>query len=349
MRLLIKLIAFITLVFSTLMIFEHYEMLSDKKEIGLKRIDPIPETMHLIEEEKYAQAAEYLDFFMQFDYVINNEKAQKLHEALEQKRNSMAYQSQKAVEGVFQGKSDETIGQVSAGISDFFLFGDLRDLTIEGYHYIKGEEVDNVLVGLSSIGVVASGATLFSGGTSASVKGGITTLKFIKKSGKMPLWMEKLIIRSSKQIKDLKDLKPMEKLFSDIYTVTKSSGVNTTIKLLNASPSLKAFRNSIGFAKMFGKESGALLKVLGDDAPLYYRMLKDKTSKKAFLTASTYGVPGIKTLAKVGEKRFLKSLKPAVKTSRLAKVFNKHIVDYFHKIPVGIYMLMAAVSLVFLI
>ncbi len=331
------------------MIYEHYELNRKAELDSLKRIDPLPEAMNLIERQRYAEAAEYLEFFLRYDYVKNDSKVKELYDALEFKRNSMGYQSQKALEGVLKGKSDETIGRVFAGVSDFFLFGDLRDLTIEGYHYLKGENVDEVLVGLSTIGVIATGVTMFSAGNSTPIKGGISAMKLIKKSGKMPLWMEKFIIRSAKQVKSSGDIKPIKGFFEDIYSSIKNSGFNTTVKLLNRSPNLKAFHNSLGFAKTFGKESGVLLKVLGDDAPIYYRLLKDKTSKKTFLKASTYGKRGIVRLAKMGEKSFLKSLKPVAKTSRLAKIFSKNVTKMLHKIPVGIYILLAMISLVFLI
>ncbi len=349
MKLLIKLTAFFTLIFSVYMIHEYYELHQPQKTAALKRIDPLPETMRLIDAKKYAQASAYLGFFMQFDYVKNNPKARRLYEALEQKRHSMAYQAKKVAEGVWEGKSDETIGKISAGISDFFLWGDLRDLSIEGYHYLKGEKVDKVLVGLSSIGVAASVATFASEGGIAPVKSGVSALKFIKKSGKMPLWLEKFIVRSASKVRKSGDLKPVKAFFDDFSTVMRAGGIGTTTTLLRTAPSLKAFHNSVGFAKMFGKESGVLVKILGNDAPVYYRLLKNNVSKKGFLEAATYGTKGIRTLAKVGEKRFLKMLKPAVKTSRLTKVFSKHIVDALHRIPVAVYILLAAVSLLFLI
>jgi len=331
------------------MIYEYYELHQPQKTAVLQRIDPLPETMRLVDAKKYAEASAYLAFFMQFDYVRNNPKAKRLYEALEQKRHSMAYQAKKAAEGIWEGKSDETIGKISAGISDFFLWGDLRDLSIEGYHYIKGEKVDKVLVGLSSIGVAASVATFASGGSSAPVKSGVSTLKFIKKSGKMPLWVEKFVVRSAAKVRKSGDLKPVKAFFDDLYSVMKAGGIGTTTTLLRAAPSLKAFHNSVGFAKMFGKQSSVLVKILGNDAPIYYRILKDKVRKKSFLKAATYGTDGIRTLAKAGEKGFLRMLKPAVKTSRLTKVFSKHIVDALHRIPVAVYILLAAVSLLFLI
>ncbi len=349
MKLLVKLFALCLLLFSSLMLYERYEFSTREKISALQRIDPIPQTLKLIDQNKYAQASKYLGFFMQYDYVKYNPKAKELYEALEFKRNSMGYQSKKALEGVIYGKSDEIIGKVSAGISDFFVFGDLRDLAIEGYHHISGDKVDKVLVGLSTIGVIATGATLMSAGSATPLKGGISAMKMIRKSGKMPLWLEKFIIRSSKEIKNTKDIKPVESFFKDIYTVSKTSGLDTTVKLLEKSPNMKVFHNSLGFAKMFGKDSNVLFKILGDDAPIYYRLLKDKSSKKTFLKAATYGEPGIKRLAKMGEKGFLKSIKPAVLTSRLAKIFNKHIIHILKLIPSAVYILFAVIAIAILI
>ncbi len=349
MRVFLKIIAFFVLLLSIFMIYDRYDLKQKAHFEALKQIDPLPETLQLVEKERYLEAYEYLRFFMNYDYVKNDPKALELFELISKIRESNAYKGQKIYEGVMYGKSDETIGQVSAGVSDFFLFGDLRDLVIEGYHHYKGEKVDEVLVGLSSIGVIATGATMFSAGSSAPVKGGVTTLKFIRKSGKMPKWLEKFIIRSAKEVKKTRDIKPVKSFFEDIYIATKATSFNTTMKLLNKAPNKKAFHNSLGFAKTFKKDSGAVLKILGDDATIYYRLLKDKTSKKTFLKASTYGKVGIKRLAKMGEKGFLKSLKAPVKVSRLTKIFNKNAIDTLNKIPDTLFFVLGLVALVVLV
>ncbi len=349
MSLLIKSIAFIIFVFSSFMIYDYYELSQKTHFQALQRIDPIPQTLKYIEEKKYADASEYLEFFLRYDYVRNNPTAQTLYNKLEKERHSYEYQGKKALEGILYGKSDETIGQVSAGISDFFLFGDIRDLTIEGYHHITREEVDKVLVGLSTIGVVATGATMLSGGTTAPVKGGTSILKFVRKAKKMPKWLEKFVIVSAKNIKKTKNIKPITTFFEDIYTATKATGLNTSLKLIENSKNMKAFKSSLGFAKTFGKNSGALMKILGKDSVIYYRVLKDKTSKKMFAYASTYGKAGIKRLSKMGEKGFLKSLKVPVKVSRLTKVLNKHSVNFFKSFSISFYIILAMVSLVFFI
>ena len=44
----------------------------------LVRIDPIPHTKALIVEEKYVDALEYLNYFMAFDYMQENNEAKAL-------------------------------------------------------------------------------------------------------------------------------------------------------------------------------------------------------------------------------------------------------------------------------
>jgi hypothetical protein len=117
----------------------------------LVRVNPIPHTKSLIEENHYADAYTYLNYFMHFEYMQENNEAQKLLQKIIEKRSSLSYTSEKIAEGIRTGTSDELSGQLSAIGSDFFIIGDIRDLALEGTHYFKDEEVDRVLVSLSTI------------------------------------------------------------------------------------------------------------------------------------------------------------------------------------------------------
>ncbi len=349
MRVLLKFIALLLFGFSSFMIYDYYYLHQPSLYPKLERIDPLPHTRKLVKEGRLNEASEYLGFFMDYEYVKSNPKARRLYEEIEQKRHTMEYQSKKALEGVLMGKSDEPIGEASAMVSDFFLFGDLRDLAIEGYHKVSGQKVDEVLVGLSTIGVISSGATLLSGGSIAPIKGGIGSLKLLKRKKRMPKWVERFIVIWAKQIKKTKNIKPITNFFEDIYHVTKASGFSTTIRLLKTTKSAKAFRESVSFAKTFGKRGNALFMVLGKDTYYYYKLLKPKLSKRTFMLASTYGKAALKRALKLGEKGFLRSLKPLKRVSRLSKVLNKHSVKLLHSVSVKVYMLIATVSLLFLV
>ncbi|NPA61731.1 MAG: hypothetical protein GXO06_05555 [Epsilonproteobacteria bacterium] len=129
---------------------------------ALVQIDPIPETERLIGEKRYADADEYLSYFMHFDYVKDNSKAIELDRFLKEKRGSLEYRGEKILEGIFEGKSDEDIGKISAIVSDFLIIGDIRDLVIEGSNYINDRDVDKIIVALSTLGVLSTASTIYS-------------------------------------------------------------------------------------------------------------------------------------------------------------------------------------------
>lgn len=54
--------------------------------LALTRIDPLPETHSLVAEERYAEAADYLGFFMAYNYVENSSEAQILYQQIEESR-----------------------------------------------------------------------------------------------------------------------------------------------------------------------------------------------------------------------------------------------------------------------
>ncbi len=67
--------------------------------LALSRIDPVPETREMVAAGHYAEAAGYLDFFMEYDYVNQDPAAQALHAQIEQELGRVAYQAGKLKEG----------------------------------------------------------------------------------------------------------------------------------------------------------------------------------------------------------------------------------------------------------
>jgi len=344
MRIFIKIIAFTILLFSALILYDRYDMRAPIAFEALQQIDPIPKTKALINENKLFEAEDYLSFFIQYEYVKNNPQAWALLKDIQTQRQTLGYKANNILSGVMTGKSNELEGQISAGVSDFFLFGDIRDLTIEGYHHITNKEVDKVLVALSSIGVVASGLTLVTAGASTPIKGSLSFLKYAKRNGKLPRWMGKYIMKSAKEIKQSKSLGRFENFFTELYTLIRTSGINGSMKLLSHTKNIKTFQEAVNFSKLYGKNSATLLTILGKDTVKYAK----GTDKKAFLYASTYGKTGVKRLHTLGEKGFLKSLQKPVKISRISKVFNKNIVTILKQIPDAVFYTLGLLTIMIL-
>ena len=304
MRYLFKIFFFtgtLLLVSLSLLVLEERKLFDTR---GLQHKNPIPYTKELIKKEKYLDAQEYLEYFMQFDYVKENPQSQKLLHSIKEKRESYEYKKDKIIEGLLSGKSDEDIGKASAIASDFLLIGDIRDLSIQGSHYYHDEKVDKVLLALSSLGLIATVSTIYTLGATAPLKTSVSVLKYAKKANKLPSWLNEKLIKEAKVSKKTKSLKNITHLLDPIHTLYNKLGLTQTLKLLKTSKSLKELNNMVSFTSRFGKQSQILLKSTQNRA-IYYSKLLPKAKTKNIFYASSYGTNGLKAMSKMGEAKFM--------------------------------------------
>ena len=307
-------------------------------------IDPIPHTKTLIAEKKYVDASEYLNYFLDFNYMKDNNEAKVLQEKIAKERNSLSYLSQKVAEGFRTGTSDEILGQASAIGSDFLLIGDLRDLALEGSHYYKHEEVDEVLVALSTVGLVASASTLFTLGSSTVAKSGVSVLKLAQKSKRIPAWLSKYLVREAKQIRKTKNISNIKPLFKTLDSLRKEVGLKDTLTLLSKTQNFKELKGMTKLAKRYGNKTSTLLKLSNKKVLTHAKQLS-KVDAKTIALASTYGTSGFTHLIKGGEKNFIKTTKRLKAYAKVGykgeiwKVFlwlMKHLSDTMLMVMMGI-------------
>jgi len=304
----LKLLKLFTPIFILLLVIGSMLILQERKTFDcstLVHIDPVPHTEKLVVNNKYAEAEEYLSFFMDEPYVKDNPKAKLLLKIIQEKRSSYDYKTEKVLEGIVKGKSDEDIGRASAIASDFFVIGDVRDLSIQGANYANGKEVDNLIVALSSLGLLASATTLYSAGATAPIKTSISVLKYGKKVNKIPLWLQEKIIKYAKVAKETKSLDKITTLLQPISKMYNKVGLNQTLNILKASKNSKELLVLANFSSRFGKKSPILLLSTNNRA-LKYATAMPHVSTKSFIHASTYGEDGLKGLKKLGEAKFMK-------------------------------------------
>ncbi|WP_295385602.1 hypothetical protein [uncultured Thiodictyon sp.] len=284
--------------------------------LALSRIDPVPETREMVAVGHYAEAAGYLDFFMEYDYVNQDPAAQALHAQIEQERGRVAYQAGKLKEGLFDGTSDETIGQAVGVASDLFVIGDLRDLTKQAINWGQGGEVDEVVAALAGIGVAATTAqvvsamaTVGTGGAAAPaagattvVKGGVIMLKAAKKLGKFPPWLGKAVLDGAAAVKRSGKLDPVSDLFGNVYTLAKTRG---GFELLSHTIDASSLRRMATFTETFGNQSATLYRIGGDQALKVAQRAGD-LGVATIKQAATFGQGGLRLLDKLGTFRFIK-------------------------------------------
>lgn len=300
--------------------------------LALSRMDPLPDVRAMVAEERYAEAADYLGFFMDYEYVNQNSEAQALHQEIAKRRGKFDYQAGKLAEGLIAGTSDETIGQVAGVMSDFLVIGDLRDLAVQGGNLAQGEETDKVMVALASLGVIATGAQIASGvGTVATggaaaptvaattaAKSGLVVLKTARKLGKLPPWLGKTIIKAGKTARETKSLGAVTDLLGDVNMLAKTRGGFTLLSRTRDAVSLKRMAT---FAEIFSFNSATLYRI-GGDLVVNTAQHAGTLGKDTIQLAATFGRGGLRVLDKVGAIKFVKYSARASKMAIKGDIFH---------------------------
>lgn len=313
-----------------------------KKFYSLNRIDPIPEAEKLYEAGEYCEALEYLDYFMDYDYVRNNPKVVRLYKEIEAKRDSYSFMAEDVLKGVWKGKGACPESLVSATVSDFFIVGDVRDLVkgvLDKYYY--GQDADEFVMALAGIGIVASGITYASGGTAMPAKVSISIVKLAERMGKLSASLRRSLTRIFKEAAHAGDLKAIKPLSKSIYTISRVKGIKMRdmLVILSRSRKVSDIKMMEKAAGVYGKKIGKFLK-LGGESPL--RVLRkfpaDKQAAKAMDSAVQYGSRGTRLLEKTGPSKFLRYVRITKYSARTVRSvwqgrLNRLLVKIFSVFP----------------
>ena len=136
--------------------------------------DPIKEIQSLKKENRRDDALDLAKFY-QNNQAANQEKIASLQNDLEytitEKIKSCVW------DGVIKGQVNDTYSGIGAISSDLCLFGDIRDLAIQGWKRLtKADDVDGTVALLSAAGIGLS-TTAFINGSNALAK---STIKYLK-------------------------------------------------------------------------------------------------------------------------------------------------------------------------
>src|SRR4029079_17673750 len=70
-------------------------------------------------------------------------------------------------------------------LGDLFVFGDIRDALREGTRYVRGEQVDRLVLGLAATGIAITAGTYATFGAAAPARAGVTLVKAARKTGRL--------------------------------------------------------------------------------------------------------------------------------------------------------------------
>jgi hypothetical protein len=116
-------------------------------------------------------------------------------------RNAMEFGA-----GFFKGEGTTVAGLAGAVTSDLTVVGDVRDLVHEGGLMIAGQPYSELMLGLATVGIVATGATVATGGAGLPAKLGISLFKVAKKAGTLTAGLGHALGRAVREAVDFNEL-----------------------------------------------------------------------------------------------------------------------------------------------
>jgi hypothetical protein len=105
--------------------------------------------------------------------------------------------------GLITGEPGDMVGLAGTALGDLFVFGDVRDAVREGVHYAKGEQVDELVLGLSCVGIAVTAGTYASLGVGAPARVGLSLVKGAGKAGRMSVHLASWVTRSVRGVVDM--------------------------------------------------------------------------------------------------------------------------------------------------
>jgi hypothetical protein len=87
--------------------------------------------------------------------------------------------------GFITGEPDDMVSLAGTALGDLFVFGDIRDAVREGSRWAAGDNVDQLVLGLSAVGLAITAGTYASLGVGAPARVGLSVVKAARKTGRL--------------------------------------------------------------------------------------------------------------------------------------------------------------------
>lgn len=225
----------------------------DKQIEMIPDYDYLPEIHELEAEGRLGEAEHLADWVLSGSSITNRDEVVALRTEINQKRTSLWNRSKRAAKGFVVGEGTSFEELVGAVVSDFLIWGDIRDLAKQGYNKITGKETDPVVAALAAVGVGTSVATFVAGGATAAeavatpVTGGassaavpatatatsaaavadasVSFLKILRKTGHLTKRFSRFLVDACKRTSKAKSLdKGLGEAFVGIKNLTQGVG-----------------------------------------------------------------------------------------------------------------------------
>lgn len=238
-------------------------------------------------------AKSFVDLAEDRGAALPAELKQRVDAAVEE-ANSAGAAAESFASGLVTGEPKDMAGLAGTTLGDLFVFGDIRDAVREGGRYVSGENYDQLILGLSVVGIAITAGTYATVGAAAPARVGISAVKAARKAGRISGRMADWIGRSLRDVVDWSALKRagasvaepavavraareavkvekaggLVRLVSDVGRVQTKAGTQAALDALKLAESPREMSRIAVLAEKKGSKTRAILKTLGRGAIL---------------------------------------------------------------------------------
>jgi hypothetical protein len=215
---------------------------------------------------------------------------------------TMRHRAKSFARGFVTGEPQDMASLAGTTLGDLLVFGDIRDALREGTRYIRGEQVDKLVLGLAATGIAITAGTYATLGAATPARAGLTLVKAARKTGRLGAEFTESLGRMVRQTsfpgaaRAVRETAKVERaggllhLVRDVGRVEKAAGGRAALDALTIAA--KEPRDISRIAKLAEKEGSrtrAILKVAGRGAIMLAALAFDASLWLLWATITVFG------------------------------------------------------------
>jgi len=160
--------------------------------------------------------------------------------------------------GFVTGKPEDVASAAGMLTGDLFVFGDIRDVVREGWHGLRGEAVDPLVLGLAGTGIAVTAGLYVSAGLAAPARAGVSVAKAARRGGYLGAPLTRLLKVEKRE--------GLVQFVSDLGKVQSRTSMRGALDTLKIAEHPKEMAKLAALAAAKGGKTRAIVKLLGRGA-----------------------------------------------------------------------------------
>jgi hypothetical protein len=186
---------------------------------------------------------------------------------------TMRYRAKSFTRGLVTGEPQDMASLAGTTLGDLLVFGDIRDALREGTRYVRGEQVDQLVLGLAATGIAITAGTYATFGAATPARAGLTLVKAARKTGRLGAEFTESLGRMVRQTSlpaparaKVERAGGLLHLVRDVGRVEKAAGGRAALDALKIAKEPRDITRIAKLTEKEGSRTRAILKVAGHSA-----------------------------------------------------------------------------------